>query len=141
MNEEKEKNDIITDVIENYTAKGSWHSTKTLKFKVRNESYEGSLVFAGMITGCGLMQVYGMPTYLTSNSNMEILKKQLKDLCVSLKYNGVGAVIATLGQNYYESVYHDKILELGFKQIAEYPNYRHEKNGMYKQRLYIYEIE
>jgi hypothetical protein len=140
MNEEKEKNDIITDDIKNYTAKGSWHGTKTLKFKIMNESYEYSLIFAGMMTGCGLMQVYGMPTYLISNSNMEILKKQLKDFCASLRYNGVGAVIATLGRNYYEKTYHDKILELGFKQIAEYPNYRHGQNGTYRQRLYIYEI-
>lgn len=108
-----------------YDGNGSWHSRLVIDLP---GGYK--LTVVGTITGCGLAQVHGI-IYLPTTLTKEELVKSLKPI----KDNGAGAVLATLGQNYYHL--EPRLLELGFVRISEYANYRHGSDGNYKQRLYI----
>lgn len=116
----------------NPTVFGYWHKQCHIDFE------KTKLNFAGLVTGCGLGQIYGISHLaqlikknkltLTSSEFKEKFKHQIKD--------GVGAVICTLGQNFYE--YENIIFELGFELLSEYNNYRH--GNCYTQRLYIIKL-
>lgn len=82
----------------------------------------------GMMTGCGLVQLYGASV---------LNQKTLDDVIKDVRGQGAGAIICTLGQSYFQ--YEKNVLELGFTLLKEYNNYLHGATGNYKQRLYIYE--
>lgn len=109
---------------------GSWHPNIQL----------GILNLYGMVTGCGIMQCRGV-MYITKD-NFEKTKKDLNDYIEKFKTSniGVGMILCTLGETYYK--FPDKeqfVLDLGFKQLSEYRNYRHSDG--YRQRLYGLEIK
>lgn len=120
-----------------YSGRGTWHTDRKIEFSA------GILLIKGMITGCGIMQIYNVSGVLGGHSYNEEVKKQIKDTLNSYKKERsfcykVGTFIATLGSMYYERL-HDKMLDLGFKQIAEYKNWAHGGNST--QRLYIYNVD
>src|SRR6187399_389811 len=100
----------------------SWHQTR---------SYNYTTV-CGMNTGCGLAQIHGVVNLCLLNpiEAREILKKIADDY----RNDGAGAILATLGDSYYAR-YEQKLLNLGFKFLREYNNYRHGLGAT--QRLYI----
>ncbi len=88
-----------------------------------------------MITGCGIMQLNGV-----INIPNDLTKEDLLEKFDEAKDNGVGAILATLGKDFWKD-YHDRLTEqFGFEMIAEYCNYRHDEGGRYKQRLYIFKL-
>lgn len=108
--------------LKEYDGKGSWHPGQTFQY----------INFKGMITGCGLGQLHGITCY-----SKEDLEKKLVEITAYCKKTGCGMALATLGQSYYS--HERKLLELGFKMLAEYNNLRH--GNHYKQRLYGFEIK
>lgn len=109
---------------------GIWHRNRD--FYVKSG---GHLSVRGMITGCGIMQVYGV-----SSLKPEVTKEELKTLFSELKDNGCGAVVCTLGDLYYnpQFQYEQNLLNAGFELLSEYHNYRHGNIAM--QRLYIFKL-
>lgn len=116
----------------NYEFGGSWHEKQEIPLN------QYSLKFVGMITGCGLGQITGL-RYLNIDNNLEITKKEFISKFESIKNDGCGAVLCTLGEDHYSRL-EEIILNLGFELISEYNNYRHSKDGNYKQRLYILKL-
>lgn len=80
-------------------------------------------------SNCGSLIFHSFRSYV---DNVDI--KEFEKLCGYLKTNGVGALIAVLGQTFYNSPTEEMLLSLGFTQVDEYQNYRHGNN--YTQRLY-----
>lgn len=103
-------------------ASGSWHPSY----------YSDYLEVHGMSTGCGLAQMSGVSVYL----NADRLKKDIKKVRDVYRENGVGALLVTLGEDYYYK--EEMLLEVGFQCVAEYHNLRH--GAHYMQRLYILDI-
>lgn len=101
------------------------------QFKLDN-SYN-SFNIASMNTGCGLLQLSGN-TFL--GALKEDVFKDAEKAFQKIKdtYDGYGAIICTLGKNYFAN--EKNLLKLGFRQIAEYINPGHGED--YTQRLYIY---
>lgn len=97
---------------------GFWHPASTFKY----------VEVAGTITGCGLAQLSGVAT---------LTEEVLDEIKEQYQADGVGAIICTLGQAYYDE--EPKLLKLGFELLKEYHNYRHEDmdGETYLQRLYI----
>jgi len=111
-----------------YAANGHWHKRRTII--VGNTS----LNFAGTITGCGLGQLQNV-----SSLGDTVTKKELLTALSALRPDGVGAVVCTLGQSYFSC--EANLIRLGFTKIEEYPNYRHDQDGGYKQRLYMLKLK
>lgn len=82
------------------------------------------------IMGCGIMQIYGVCGLY---SNKSLTKEKFLEALQPIKDANCGTIIATLGNNYYYA--EDKLLELGFVKISEYPNLKHRPGD--RQRLYI----
>jgi hypothetical protein len=113
---------------------GSWHSRCILDFK------KTRLYLYGMCTGCGVMQLAGISNYLHEVKEKRILDHDsFYQELVEVKSNGVGALVCTLGQSFYK--YEEELLSMGFELLSEYPNYRHDIFGRYKQRMYLFNIE
>lgn len=117
--------------LENFAGSGRWHEPVKINLPYL------SIDFRGMITGCGLGQITNLSN-LTYSQNEKLNKESFKSLFIEIKQDGVGAVLATLGQNY--SYMEKRLLELGFENISEYSNYRHGPAGSYKQKLYILKL-
>lgn len=126
--ETNDESAVVEDNVEKYPYIGSWHSRKII------DTGRRSIIVSGTITGCGLMQSYNISSLLIQNDSeeFEVLQNELR----KLKDNGVGAIIMTLGQDFYQ--YHERALSFGFELISEYPNYRHRQP--YNQRLYIFKL-
>ncbi len=122
MNDTKEEKPL-----NQYKDIGSWHTGSVIPFGI------SSLTVRGMITGCGIAQCVGV-----ANIDPDKTKEELLTAFKPLKDDGVGAIVCTLGQNYY--THEPKLLKLGFEFLSEYPNYRHGNDGAYKQRLYILKL-
>lgn len=100
----------------------------------------GYLYAKGMITGCGIMQIHGLKDVLSPR-----FKDDLDKLKAELEINAVGekwpsplpckTLIGTLGTMYGKE-YVDKLLEYGFKEIADYENAAH-RNRKDRQKLFI----
>lgn len=118
--EEKEKNNIET-----FQHKGSWHG----HFKFHKNIY---LNIFGTVTGCGLAQIHGVAE-ITENNFNNVKKEFEDDIIPAMKKTGVGAIIATLGQYYYNK--EEFLINLGFEKMNEYHNYRH--GDKYMQRIYL----
>lgn len=104
-----------------------------------NKDLYSSLTLAGMITGCGVLQMQGVVSLVRSGVTKTRLRELMKPYC-----RKIGPAICTLGQNYFNGKYQGKtyeeiLMSLGFEYLAEYKNYNHGNN--YKQRLYLYRIE
>ena len=107
-------------------------SDKSLhNFSYHKHFKSGYLYGTGLITGCGAGQIHGVGYY---NSEVN-LKSDLLPIITAMKENGIGSVICTLGQPYYNN--EQMLLDCGFKFVSEYSNYRHDSNGLYKQKIYI----
>lgn len=113
--------------IVDYAAQGTWHGKRTII--VGNTT----LNFAGVIMGCGLGQLQNVSTLSDT-----VTKEQFIKALSPLKPAGVGAVISTLGQNYFSR--EPYLLSLGFTRMEEYPNYQHGQDGRYTQRIYILKL-
>ena len=90
------------------------------------------------ITGCGLGVIYGLSHFRISDREAKGVdhKQALENIMKAS--SGFGAIIGTLGEAYYKDS-HQAILDLGFEQIAEYPNRNHGEK--YTQRLYMLRIK
>ena len=110
-----------------YDAGGTWHQRYTIT------KFGCILNIAGLITGCGLAQIYGI-----SNIDPNVTKEDFLKELEPLKKDGAGGLIATLGKSYY--IHEDKLLKLGFELLSEYNNYRHSSTGSYKQKLYLLKL-
>lgn len=101
------------------------YANKSVSFKYNNNYI---IKFEENIGGCGTVTMFG-------NAYFELLPIEVWNLlCAYLKSTNVGAITAILGANYFKKP-HEKMLEYGFEQVAEYVNYQHDSN--YLQRLYI----
>ena len=109
-----------------YKHYGVWHEGINISI---NNVY---LRIKGMIVGCGIAQMAGNK-YLCMNDT--ITKEMLIEALQPLKKDGVGAIVAVFGDDY--EIYHQRMLDLGFEELKTYSNYRHCKQGTYKQTLYI----
>ena len=89
-----------------------------------------SIVFAGLLTGCGLGQIYGV-AYLPQDTSLEDFQPAIK----AMEEDYLGGVIATLGDAHYEQ--EELILSLGFERMAEYRNTSHTRGT---QRLYFLKL-
>lgn len=117
---EKEEKDLS-----NYPYFGNWHNTEVFYIETMR------LTVCGTITGCGLSQMHGI-----SVIKKAIPKEELNELFKPLKLDGVGAIIVTLGEDYFNK--EQFILESGFEFMSEYINFRHSET--YKQRIYIFKL-
>lgn len=115
----------ITEPLKDFKHIGSWHKKWVIPFGI------GSLHIAGMITGCGIAQCYGV-SMIDPNKTKEDLLKALS----VIKSDGVGAIVCTLGHNFYSK--EPSLLNLGFEKLSEYVNYKH--SSSYMQRLYILKL-
>ena len=122
----------ISQDLKKYDSEGIWHQKTTILLN------QYSIDFAGMFTGCGLGQIRNV-TIFSNSANQNISKEELLKKFENLKKNGVGAVVCTLGQGYWNK-YEVNLLKIGFEKISEYSNYRHGTDGAYKQRLYILKL-
>lgn len=109
-----------------YKGCGIWHDGMTILI---NNTY---LIIKGMIVGCGVAQMSGNTSLCEDE---DITKELLLEKLQPLKKDGVGAIVAVFGQNFLH--YHQRMLDLGFEPLKTYNNYRHDKDGDYKQTLYI----
>lgn len=91
------------------------------------------LVVCGMITGCGVAQMYGVIYMLDSPDADRIFKQVRKDF---IKGKGAGGIVCTLG-HIYRKKYEPMLFKHGFKLIAEYPNLHHNRNGTEIQAMYM----
>lgn len=116
---------------EKNAADGSYHEFQdTNRWHQKRIYCNRKITVCGMITGCGIAQMYGV-----SDASEEELLKELPKIKSDFKADGAGAIIATLGKTYYN--HEEKLLNVGFELMKEYPNYRHGLNGSYTQRCYI----
>lgn len=104
-------------------------------------NYENSVfTFAGLITGCGIAQMQGnryLENYpkLTKVEFFNLIKPILNS------QSRIGAIVATLGDHQFSygvSKAENKMLELGFVQVAKYLNPQDGRN--YYQRLYVLDL-
>jgi len=117
---------------EEYYHYGGWNDKNTYPL----DQSCGYLTVCGMITGCGIVQMSGVINIQKKyiDEAKEVLEKIKENL-----FKDAGAIICTLGHNYRKK--HEPILfELGFETIAEYSNYRHNEDGLEKQKLYILKL-
>ncbi len=89
--------------------------------------------FQNTPSGCGSMIISNY-----RNIEPDKFKKLFDILNNFLVENGVGAIITTVGQPFYEL--HEMLEKTGFVRIMEYSNYRHGHDGSYKQYLYIKQL-
>jgi len=84
-----------------------------------------------MPSGCGCIIMYNWKNITITESFI----KTFEEYCKIFKEDGVGSIITTCGEGYYSFL--PNLKELGFVNIIEYNNYRHNPNGGYKQSLLI----
>lgn len=113
-----------------YKDSGVWHQRMELRV---NGVY---MSVSGMMTGCGVGQIYGISNYCQGSSSPS--KADLHKAFERVKNSGIGAIVATLGASYYKL--EPKILALGFEFMSEYCNYQHGVDGKYKQKMYIIKL-
>lgn len=111
----------------------NWH--ESLTFKAKNNPYN-FLTVEELKTGCGIAQVYGIAGM--TKENYDEYATILHNACAYYKEDGVGCFIATLGEDYYDK--ESMLLKLGFNEVSEYSNYRHDGNGNYKQKLFSLQL-
>lgn len=113
----------------------------SIQKQYKHEQYTPSLCmqFGGMITGCGLGQIYGIASLRDTDACKQAFKEIMQEYAEKVKKGDlakVGALLATLGQS-YKGVW-EYIEKFGFKQIHSYINYNHGET--YEQRLYSYDL-
>lgn len=91
------------------------------------------ITIVGMITGCGVLQMYGTTTLAKAK---DITKEEVIR-AIKQTYPGAGAVFGTLGNTFYASC-EPGLLKLGFEQVAQYTNYQHSSTST--QRMYILKL-
>jgi hypothetical protein len=121
-------------VIPNDVTVNSWHNRIHYPYETK-QAYKYTIVVAGVVCGCGLGQMYGIATYAENLRIEPELIKILEDIKTASKSRGIGAIIATLGNNYKH--YHEDLLKIGFEHLSEYANYQHGQSGNYRQKLYV----
>lgn len=98
-------------------------------YSIKSNPYHRISAF-GMITGCGLVQVYGVASI--NSTNFAEYKEVFDNIKSEYKDDGAGAILCTLGGDFYDK--EKFILDLGFEMLREYHNYTH--GPEYMQRLY-----
>lgn len=89
-----------------------------------------NLVFAGCITGCGLLQMYGI-----SMLPLTTTPEQFQQAIEAMEKDYGGGVIATLGNAYYK--FEPLLLSFGFELVSEYRNPMHTRGT---QKLYFLKL-
>lgn len=126
--------EIPVDLFSETAGPNLWHKKLVAEFPYTPESqYTHQLTFISTIMGCGIAQMSGSALM---SSNPKGAKKALQKALLKLKTDGVGAIICTLGEVYWNK-HEPLVLDCGFTLLKEYSNYRHGKDGKYHQRLYI----
>ena len=122
----------------------SWHDAIIIT-NIRTGCY---LKLQETIMGCGIVQIYGISTFYSYSTEeleelKDILNNQITQVNVLLKDNyrcmKVGLIIATLGEAYRNGSYELnelKLKQLGFTELSNYSNWRHDESGNEIQKLY-----
>ena len=127
---------MIKHTQDELTYQNSWHDKILGEYQIR-DSTRGSISFSLYTTpsGCGSVIMRGY--HITGEITEDILR-DLEKIFQRCKDNGVGMIMTTLGQSFFDGIY-DKLLKdiFGMVCVSEYNNYRHNSEGKYKQRLYV----
>lgn len=132
----------VKEYCKNYDYK--WH-----KPVVINTGEYNNLVLHENPSGCGSLILTGWV-----NKRCAIkFKAELQSIIDEIRHNAktgknfrgiacldVGSITTLVGKSYFASKEFKVLKEVGFKVVAEYPNYRHCKDGTYKQKLLILKI-
>lgn len=123
----------------NYLIDGRiWHRGIIGDYKFNDSGFNLSFKLGSTPSGCGSLLLFGYSSFGTPTS---AILEELDIFFNNLKKDGVGSIITTQGQGCreFDDNLQVKILKdvLGMVDVSEYSNYRHEKDGSYKQRLYI----
>jgi hypothetical protein len=121
------------ELVKGTAAKHGYH----ISFDVKS-NYHNQVQFQDSPTGCGLM-LMSKWTGMTA----DCVWPAFKDFFTTkvhphLKQLGVGGVMLTAGQPFYEKA--KKLKEIGAVEITEYANYTHDRSGDYGQKLFIIKI-
>jgi hypothetical protein len=134
LKSEKSIAEQFNDEFAMYEGAGTWHGKHRLTVKPGC-----NITVCGMITGCGLGQIHGLTNLVynkvTKEELINVLQSSVKNGEI-FKSGGLGAFIGTLGAFYIKD-YEQAVLELGFKKLISYPNYRHNKEGLEFQSCYM----
>ena len=110
-----------------------WHASKN--YSLKSNPYE-TIEVKETIMGCGIAQCYGISNF--NFDSEEEVAKLFEEIKKEYRLSGVGAIMATLGEDYYNIEKY--LFNLGFERLSEYSNYRHGASGNYKQTLYILKL-
>lgn len=116
-----------------------WHSEIVINnclILVNNNSGCGSMILQGWID-CSTQDLEEFREFLEDIKNQDFsnMKKQYGNYFNKLD---IGMIQTVAGEDYYNDPGLKMLEELGFKEVAEYPNPRHGSTS--KQKLYIWTI-
>lgn len=114
---------------------GNWHDP--IYF---GESPYETIRLEESITGCGLYLMKGFTSFYRLNRKdlVKVFKEHIVPFIVRYS-DHPGAVIATLGEDFYNEGFIEEFLEpCGFICIHEYHNWRHGSN--YKQKIFVFDL-
>lgn len=118
----------------------TWHDDVLGDYNIKVNNTILSFSIYTMVSGCGMVILKGYNMFGSDylDENIEGIKKDIKSILEKFKGDGVGAVITTLGEDFYGRD-SERILEELFemKSVSQYKNYRHSSAGAYSQKLYI----
>lgn len=117
----------------------TWHSEITINnylSLVNNNSGCGSMILQGWAR-CSTQDLEEFKEFLEDIKNQDFsnMRKQYGNYFDKLD---IGMIQTVAGENYYNNPNLEILKNLGFKEVMEYPNPRHNNE---KQKLYIWTIE
>lgn len=123
--------------VENFKKfQGHREDYRKYNYAVNCEGFGGCMIqVCGLITGCGIAQMYGI-SGCYNNASQEEFKNNVLPVITEVWRKNVGGILCTLGRDFVDK-YENFVLSLGFQQIAEYSNYHHDITGQERQKLYI----
>ena len=112
-----------------------WHDAILGKYQLKDNKNILNFRLLTTPSGCGSVI---MKSYCIWGEFSDVLKEDLQKVLDQVKDNGVGAIITTLGQHFYNDKTEKLLTDIfDMKCVSEYSNYRHHTDGNYKQKLYI----
>lgn len=114
-----------------------WHEDVEGYYQLIDEKNILSFYITPIVSGCGSVLLSG---YCLFGKITDNIRKDLGQVLQKIKDCGVGNITTTIGQSSYGFEFNKSINLIedafGMTSILEYNNYRHDRDGKYKQRLY-----